>query len=296
MKIQRNNKSTSRLVLGTVQFGMSYGIASAGKRVSFEEAFSILNYATISGINTLDTAVSYGDSETRLGRMNIEQWRVVSKLPNLPDNCKDVTQWVTSSVHESLERLRISSMDSLLLHRPQNLLSPQGEELYSAMEHLKRQGLVNKIGISIYDPTELDILLKEFIVDIVQAPFSIVDRRLESSGWLKQFKNEGIEVHARSVFLQGLLLLSPSEQIEKLARWKALWESMGQWIVESKLTPIQACFGFVLAKNDIDMVIVGVDTIEQLEEIVSIAEPLAVDVPSLFSSDDIDLVNPSRWV
>ena len=295
LKMRRDYISASRLMLGTVQFGLNYGIAATGERMSFEVAFSILNYATESGVSTLDTAMSYGDSETRLGEMNVEQWRVVSKLPNLPDDCENVTNWVESSVHRSLERLGILSMDGLLLHRPQDLLSPHGEELYSAIECLRKQELVNKIGISIYNPSELDSLIRGFKIDIVQAPFNIVDRRLQSSGWLKQLKNEGIEVHARSVFLQGLLLLSSTKQIQKFGRWEALWKSLEQWLIESNLTPLQACLGFVLANRHIDKVLVGVDTVKQLKEIISIAEPLQLDVPELFSSDDIDLVNPSRW-
>jgi aryl-alcohol dehydrogenase-like predicted oxidoreductase/RimJ/RimL family protein N-acetyltransferase len=295
LKMQRDYVSASRLALGTVQFGLNYGIASGGEKMSYEDAFSILNYAAESGIRTLDTAVGYGDSETRLGKMNVEQWRVISKLPKLPDDCKDVTSWVESSVCGSLERLGISSMDGLLLHRPQDLLSTHGKELYSAIECLKKQGLVSKIGISIYDPSELDKLVRNFEIDIVQAPFNIVDRRLQSSGWLKQLKKEGVEVHARSVFLQGLLLLSSAEQIEKFGRWEALWKSLEQWLMESKITSIQACLGFVLANSYIDKVLVGVDTVKQLKEIISGAEPLALDVPDLFSSDDTDLVNPSRW-
>ena len=145
-----------RLVLGTAQLGMPYGIANRQGQICADEARAMLVYAENAGIIMLDTAIAYGQSETRLGEIGVSRWQVVSKLPAVPDACHDVHAWVLKSVESSLRRLRISQLKGVLLHRPDQLLGDFGPALYRALDCLKEQQLVEKIGISIYDPTELD--------------------------------------------------------------------------------------------------------------------------------------------
>ena len=127
----------SRLALGTVQFGIPYGISNQQGKVSVDSAREILNYAHIRGINTLDTAIAYGDSENCLGQIGVKDWQVISKLCELPIETSDVLSWVRESVHGSLQRLQISQLYGLLLHSPQQLLIPQGQEIYNALNLLK---------------------------------------------------------------------------------------------------------------------------------------------------------------
>ena len=147
-----------KLALGTVQFGLNYGVANTDGRVSTEMAESILRSAQLSGMDTLDTAIAYGDSESVLGGLGVQSWKVVSKLPALPEGCSDVTHWVKSQMQESLRRLGLQRMDGLLLHRPGQLLEAVGPDLYAALQSLKAEGLVAKVGVSVYGPAELDDL------------------------------------------------------------------------------------------------------------------------------------------
>lgn len=148
-----------KLALGTAQLGLNYGIANRQGQVSVDEAEeAILRHAQSSGMDTLDTAMAYGDSEQRLGVIGVAGWHVVSKLPAIPDACPDVFRWVATSVQESLQRLQVTSLYGLLLHRPEQLLARDGERLYLALQQLKDDGVVGKIGVSIYDPSELDAL------------------------------------------------------------------------------------------------------------------------------------------
>ena len=112
----------NRLALGTVQFGLNYGIANQQGQVSHDEAKAILDHASAHGIDTLDAAIAYGNSEQRLGEIGVQHWQVVSKLPAIPEGCSDISQWVADSVKESLQRLKIKRLYGLLLHRPQQLL------------------------------------------------------------------------------------------------------------------------------------------------------------------------------
>jgi aryl-alcohol dehydrogenase-like predicted oxidoreductase len=285
----------SRLALGTVQFGIPYGISNQQGKVSLDSATEILNHAHIAGINTLDTAISYGDSENCLGQIGVKDWQVVSKLSELPIGTNDVLSWARESVHRSLQRLQIPQLYGLLLHRPQQLLSPQGQELHNALNLLKEEGLVNKIGISIYSPTELEELFDRFAFDLVQAPFNIFDRSLKQSGWLSRLKVAGVEVHVRSIFLQGLLLMNPFHRPTYFNRWQPLWTEWEQWLHTNNLTALQACLSFVLSNSDIDRVVVGVDSLSQLQEILAATTIEAVKPPDKLCCDDPDLINPARW-
>lgn len=285
-----------KLALGTVQFGLNYGIANKQGQVSHEEAQSILDHARVSGMDTLDTAIAYGDSERRLGEIGIRDWQVISKLPAIPESCTDVTAWVRESVFSSLERLRIPKLRGLLLHRSQELVGPQGGALYRALIALKGQGKIEKIGVSVYGPDELDTLWPHYQLDLVQAPFNIVDHRFATSGWLARLHQAGIEIHIRAVFLQGLLLMEPARRPETFNRWQPLWDKWHHWLDDQSLTPLQACLGFVLTQPEIDRVVVGVDSRKQLEEILSAAKTMGVSVPQSFATEDLQLINPSNWV
>ena len=284
-----------RIALGTVQFGLPYGVANKAGQVALEDAAGILNLAETSGLDTLDTAIAYGESEKRLGQVGVDQWQVISKLPAVPDNQIDVAAWVQESVMGSLERLKISKLSGLLLHRPEQLNGVHGKALYLAMNKLKEQGRVEKIGVSIYDPTELISLIPHFKFDLVQSPFNVFDRRLLTSGWLKRLNSAGVEVHVRSIFLQGLLLMGKVNRPPAFARWQSLWSQWHCWLDESAMSPLAACLGFVMGQPEINRVVLGVDSETQLREIIDCVEKGFVRPPVTLSSEDKDLINPTRW-
>lgn len=285
----------NRLVLGTVQFGLPYGVANQGGRVSKEEAAVILRHARAVGVDTLDTAIAYGDSEQRLGEIGIGQWQVISKLPAIPDTCSDVDGWVRESVLGSLNRLGVPRLRGLLLHRPPQLLGSQGDALYCALVRLKEEGKVGKIGVSIYGPDELDALWPRYQLDLVQAPCNILDRRLITSGWLARMRQAGTEVHVRSIFLQGLLLMDRQRRPKYFSRWQNLWDQWDHWLDAQQLSPLQACMGFALSNSAIDRIVVGVDSLRHLNEVLAQLEAPAARAPDILASEDLDLINPSHW-
>jgi aryl-alcohol dehydrogenase-like predicted oxidoreductase len=284
-----------KIALGTAQFGLDYGVANQRGKVSRSDAQSILDHAWQCGIDTLDTAVAYGDSEQRLGEIGIRDWQVISKMPGIPANCTDVSRWMSDSVTEALGRLNVEHLFGLLLHRPQQLLESDGEQLYRALQQLKSSGLVTKIGVSIYDPTELDPLLERYPMDIVQAPFNIIDRRLIDTGWMSRMSELGIELHVRSVFLQGLLLMTPSARPLAFSRWASLWENWQNWLIQSEMNPLQACLRHALSFPEITKVIVGLDSLGHLQEILGAIPGPMPQIPTELHCNDVDLLNPSRW-
>lgn len=285
----------NRLALGTVQFGLPYGIANQAGQVSRTEAKAMLQLASANGIDTIDTAIAYGESETCLGEVGTQGFKLVTKLPALPDSCEDVGGWVRVQVAESLARLNVKAVYGLLLHRPEQLLGTNGKELYKALQSLKEIGQVQKMGVSIYAPRELEMLTKLFRLDMVQAPFNLVDRRLHSSGWLQRLKDDGVEVHTRSAFMQGMLLMPQAAIPPKFAPWADLWECWHSWLKGSELLAVQACLAYPLAFREIDRVVVGADSVTQLGQIISAANGVPqVSLPDLQCEEE-NLINPSRW-
>lgn len=284
-----------RLALGTAQFGLPYGISNKLGKVSQSEISSMLRVASKAGIDLLDTAISYGESESCLGAADVSNFRIITKLPSLPIDCGDISNWVNKHVNASLTRLCVKNLDTLLLHNSENLLSNNGGLLYQELQQLKINNKVEKIGISIYSPRELDAIYEKFNVDLIQTPFNLIDQRIYLSGWLDELKAKNVEVHARSIFLQGLLLMKRDAIPSRFCAWNFLWDKWNAWLDNNKASAVKACLDFVQSFNQFDRIIVGVDTTIQLNDLIKIfnSEKL-VDFPKITSSDE-DLINPSRW-
>lgn len=284
-----------RIALGTVQFGLDYGVANRQGPVPIDEIKRILAVAGAAGMNTLDTAIAYGDSEARLGQAGAADWRIVSKLPGLSPNETAIGDWITTQATASLGRLATDHLDAFLLHHPGDLLGPSGSAIYEALQGLKSRGITKKIGVSVYGPDELNFICSRFSLDVVQIPFNIIDRRLTESGSLKRLNESGIEIHARSVFLQGLLLMIPAWRPPYFSRWQPLWARWHQWLADTGVAPLAACLRFALAESGIARVIVGVDSLAQLKEILAAVEGPMPPLPTELRCDDSELINPSHW-
>jgi aryl-alcohol dehydrogenase-like predicted oxidoreductase len=274
---------------------MNYGIANQSGQVASDEARSIVERSYSSGFDILDTAMSYGDSEQRLGQIGVNDWRIVTKLPAVPADCGDIPHWVATAVEESLHRLKTGKLYGLLLHRPQQLLEKMGDQLYLALQDLKRDGRVQKIGISIYDPSELAGILDRYTIDLVQSPFNVLDRRLIETGWLQKLSEQGTELHVRSVFLQGLLLMKPGDRPLKFSRWSQLWARWDEWLDHCGLTPVQACLRYALSFQQISKVIVGVDSLQQMNAIISASVGPSPKVPDDICTSEVELLSPTNW-
>ena len=285
-----------KLALGTVQFGLPYGIANTGGQVAEENAKEILKCAEEAGVNTLDTAISYGDSEQCLGNIGVKGWRIITKLTAMPIECSSVEEWVNKQIASSFCRLGVKCVTGLMLHRPDQLLGPNGQELWQVMQCLKDEGAVGKVGYSIYSPNELDLLWNRYHPDIIQAPYNVFDQRLKKTGWLKKLHDHGVEIHLRSIFLQGLLLMSAQKRPAKFNYWHEIWEQWDHWLQKNQLNALEGCLMPIMSEVMADCFVVGVDSVKHLNQILNIVKRNRdLAMPQINCPYDSDLINPSKW-
>ncbi len=286
-----------KLAIGTAQFGLDYGIANDHGKVSQKEIKKILDLARSSNISLLDTAMDYGDSEFKIGKAGSKGFNIVSKIGDIPANKKNTKDFIYNKLKNTLDDLGIKSLYGLLLHRPENLLNKNGLAIYETLSEFKEMGLVKKIGISIYEPDDLNKIIPNFELDIVQSPINIFDRRLINSFWVDELKKKGIEIHARSVFLQGLLLIDPSKRSAYFKKWNRLFKQYDEWLYEKKISNFELCIRYVLSQDSIDKVIIGIDSCKQLKEIIDLysSKSEKLTVPNELFSNDKSLINPSCW-
>jgi len=284
----------SRIGLGTVQFGIDYGISNTAGQVPGSEVSAILAVAHESGIRVLDTAASYGTAEEALGRAMrpADHFDIVTKTLPLSQGLQEVE----SRARRSLEYLGRKPADALLVHAAQDLVSPDGPRLWKLLQRLRDEGLFKRIGISAYVADKPIELARRYRPDLMQVPFSILDQRLKQNGELASLKELGIEIHVRSIFLQGLLLMDPKKLPPDLTHAGPALAATHARIAQAELTKIAAAVGFVLAQKEVDFAIVGVTSRAELSEIVtaSVADLGELD-GSACAIDDPLTLTPSHW-
>lgn len=258
-----------KLGLGTVQFGMNYGISNQYGKTSVAEIKAILQLAQESGISVIDTAHSYGDSESVLGKLlsNQSNFQIITKTPVYKKERIDSSDANNLKVvfFESVKNLRQSKLYGLLVHNADNLLMKGGEILFNAMRELKENKLIEKIGVSVYSGDQIDHLLEKYTFDLIQVPINVFDQRLINNGSLVKLKEQGIEIHARSIFLQGLLLMDLESLNPFFDQIKPSLINYKEYLHSQGLTAIEGAISFIKQISEIDCVIIGVNDSEQLK-------------------------------
>ena len=286
--------AVNRLAIGTAQFGFNYGVTNTSGQVSPFEVSRILARANQSGIFVLDTASAYGDSELVLGEAGTENFQVVTKLPATPIGVDIEAQWVMDQAIRSATRLGRKNISTLLVHNPEDLRRSSGLELIRGLIGSKEEGLAEKIGVSIYDPKDLLWISTLLDLDVVQAPMSVFDRRMVNSGWLDRLSNNGVETHVRSVFLQGALVAGVENLPNTLKPWVGKFMEFETWAKSQGLSLLEAALLYPLSIPKVDKVVIGVVSVDQLEQAVIAAQKNPPDYPD-FATNDQRLINPVNW-
>ena len=289
-------ENISKLALGSANFGLDYGVANNSGKISESELSEILLFAHEACIKVVDTAQAYGDSEARIGSLcGDAHFNFVTKIGTEFSN-QSFDYNIFSSVKQSCRRLNQPRLYAVMLHRPEVLLGNQGREVVRELQILKEKGIASKVGVSIYSPEILTALSRVFELDIVQVPFNLFDQQILSSGWSDKLKSAGVEIHTRSVFLQGLLLMQRS-RLPKYFRkyWSAHFQAWYEFLDYNGADALEVALKFALHQDWIDRIVVGVDSVSQLKTLVEIENSLSpIDFP-LLGCNDPNLINPSNW-
>jgi aryl-alcohol dehydrogenase-like predicted oxidoreductase len=290
-----------KLGLGTVQFGTDYGVSNRLGQTGPDEVEKILKFAAANRINYLDTAPAYGNSEAVLGAKLTpsHQFRIVTKTIKIGKSTitDDDVKLTLDAFTQSLRQLQQDSVYGLLIHHPDDLLNAGGDRLMSELKALKTKGLVNKVGVSVYDREEIDRLLDKYSLDLIQVPLNVFDRRLLKNDYLRSIKNQGIEIHVRSVFLQGILLMSAEQLPSHLSGFSSYLKQWRKILNLYSISPLAAALNFVSNLTEVDAIMIGVNSLVQLKEIVSISlqEVIPQDDIIGLSIEDSNLIDPSLW-
>lgn len=279
----------NKLALGTVQFGIDYGISNIKGKVAVEEVEQILDYAKASGITTIDTAHFYGCSEETLGRFDLSDFDVVTKTSKIDytlDKSQNFERY-KEAFYSSQRKLGYVQLHGLLFHEANDLLSSYGLALWDLLEDFKQKEYVQKIGVSVYTPKQLEGILDLVDIDIVQIPLNIFDQRFIPM--LPELKKKNVEIHTRSTFLQGLLFMQPAQLNPYFEPIKHILSSLPQ-------ERLAAALSFVKNIEEVDKILVGVTSKNELQEICSQYNKNVEGIDFLqFKIDDERFINPSRW-
>lgn len=287
----------ARIGLGTVQWGVEYGVANRDGRTPRSEVARILAAGRDVGIRVLDTAALYGDAEAVLGEHDLTDLRVVTKTPRYaraPITAADAED-LKATLARSLAFLRLPSVHGLLVHHADDLLAPGGERLIDALHSLREAGKVTRIGVSVYDGAQIEAVLARFTPDLVQLPLSVFDQRAIADGSLARLSALGIEVHTRSAFLQGLLLMHPDTAPVYFEPWHEQLHAWHTSCAAQNVLPQHAALAFVCDRPEVSCCLIGVQNCAQLVQSLEGLDAVAAFDAVQFACSDLALINPVNW-
>jgi aryl-alcohol dehydrogenase-like predicted oxidoreductase len=287
--------------IGTVQFGLDYGISNTGGKTMPPDVSSILNLGLKLGIQYIDTAPAYEDSEKTIGIQlpNKHSYRIITKTPcfnkSLIDNDDIIV--LKGSINNSLKYLKVHQLYGVLFHHAPDLLSKGGRALYETLQSFKDKKIIRKIGVSVYKPEELIAIDEAYDIDIVQFPINVLDQRFHRSGIISKMKEKGVELHGRSAFLQGLLLMPLEEVPDYFKSTKKILRKYRNILTQHNLSSVQGALCYINQIPEIDCLVLGVNNPKQLQsnfEDIKIIKDVNIDF-SPFGINQESILNPAKW-
>lgn len=289
---------TDKLILGTVQLGLDYGINNQSGKPVLEQALEILNTAYECGIRVLDTAEAYGISQNVIGTFHKNNptkiFKVISKL----DAKQNVNQnGLTKKINKSIKILGVKALEGYMFHNYVNLV--RKPHLFHEALQIKKEGIIKKVGVSIYTNLEIEDIIKNYSeVDFIQAPFNLLDNQQKRKRSFEKLKAKKIEIHTRSVFLQGLFFQHPESLKEKFCEIKPYLEELENIKKHYSLSMETMALQYALQKDYIDNVLIGVETPQQLlQNVVNSKNNIYIphDTIDAINVRKKELLNPTNW-
>ena len=286
----------NKLILGTVQFGLKYGINNSNRKLKKEEVLSLLNIAYNSGIRVLDTAEAYGNAHELIGEYHKLQenlkFKIITKLPHHIQH-----NLIKSKVLEYINLMNLKTLDVIMFHSYESFQSNYTK--LNILNELKSDGLINNIGVSVYTNAQIESLLNEDLIKVIQLPFNLLDNSYLRGDLINQLKIKGKIIHTRSAFLQGLFFKKTSDDLKIVKSLKYYLETLNQITKEQACSMEELALSYCIMQKNIDNVIIGVDSVSQLNaNIKASTYKLNEEVQKCIDNIDVenlDLLNPSLW-
>ena len=285
--------SKKNIIIGTAQFGARYSISSINA-VNYIEADKILKKAYKNNINHLDTAINYFKAYNVLKKINVSNWNIITKFPELK-LIKNSQNQYRDYADNVLKDFKIKKIKCVHFHNINQLFSSNGDQLFRMLKDLKDKKVISQIGASVYFPEEVDKLLKNYDFDVIQCPVNIFDRDFIIKKTLKKIKKRNIKVHVRSIFLQGLLLMEKEKLPKYFEKWYNIFDIWYQYLAENKISAIDACISFIKNQKDIDKIIIGMDSVNHLNQILKAFKSKRVINNFNLRVNNKYLLKPSLW-
>lgn len=290
----------NKIIIGSAQFGNSYGILNKKKKILIPKiAEEILKYGYKNNIKTVDTALDYGVSEKIIGNSKIsKKLKIITKIPKLNNRfSKNNRDKLSTYFYKSIKSLNRKRVYGILLHDGNDLLKKNGNKIYKELLFLKKKKLVSKIGVSLTNMRQINYLVEKFDIDLIQISGNIFDQRfLKNKNFLQMCKKKNIEIHIRSIFLQGLLLTKNIPY--KFLKFKKNFLKLNKYLKLKKISQLEACLLFIFNIKFISKVVIGVQNLKQIREIIKILNKIKtyknINFDNFYCNDE-KLINPSKW-
>lgn len=307
--INKRGLNISKFTLGTVQLGLDYGIANKNGKPAEAKSFSILKAAMEGGVNSFDTSLLYGDSEVVIGnffaslasRLNTHLLTTkfkISPSDNLTD--RDVEKQMYGFVEKSLERLQIKKIPVYMLHNPQDM-TLYGDIVPRTLKRLKDEGVIGMAAVSVYTADEVGEMLKNDIYEAIQVPMNIIDNRLIKSGALRRLYNSNKIVFVRSIFLQGLFFMNPSQLTGNITDAGEILNKLAGLADSEGMSIAQLALSYIRDMKEVTSLVIGAEAPEQVRENIKLIEGPAIsektkyEIVTLFDDIPVHILNPHLW-
>ena len=286
----------SKLILGTAQFGLKYGINNTIGKLKKDEVLSLLKVAYNSGIRLLDTAEAYGNAHLLIGNYHKKQedfkFKIITKFPHQIKH-----NLIKGKVLEYLDIMHVKTLDVMMFHSFDSFQSNYNS--LDTLNELKSEGLIKNIGVSVYTNDQLKSLLNEDLITVVQLPFNLLDNFNVRGDLINQLKIKGKVIHTRSAFLQGLFFKKSSDNISIVQALKPHLKALNKIVKKQGCSMEELALSYCIKEKNIDNVIIGVDSISQLNANIKAAayevNEEALKCINNINVEKLDLLNPSLW-
>lgn len=287
-----------KIALGTVQFGLNYGVTNTQGKVHQSEINSILNLAKKANINVIDTANAYGESETALGEYeSLAEFKLITKIPTLVQESRSIAQ----IAQHSISNLNQKPLHAILLHDANDLLSPDADKYFDQMLKLKADGLCHKVGVSLYTPEQMFTITARYPIELIQIPFNCFDQRFATIECRNIYSRNNIEVHARSLFLQGTLLSKRHNLHSYFNEFSSAYDDFYNLCDMLNCDPMTLALAVPQQFGFVDQAVLGVCSKLQLEQILlhysnsQQLTRLTTNQLKTLQYEDSRLINPANW-